>query len=107
MRRARRPRLPRILPKALAFAIAVPLGLAAGASPARPDGMTRAIDYLTIAANEGGSSGGHAAIRFGEETFHFLDFINKTGIECFVEITRLTHIAGELLRFSAVRIVTV
>ena len=29
------------------------------------------VDYLYIHANEGGSSGGHAAIRFGEWTFDF------------------------------------
>jgi hypothetical protein len=32
---------------------------------------TRLVDYLYIAANEGGSSGGHAAIRFERETYHF------------------------------------
>jgi len=32
---------------------------------------THAVDYLTLRANEGGSAGGHAAIRFGAETFHF------------------------------------
>ena len=30
-----------------------------------------AIDYLYADANEGGASGGHAAIRFGDEVFHF------------------------------------
>ena len=29
------------------------------------------LDYLMIRGNEGGSAGGHAAIRFGDETFHF------------------------------------
>lgn len=29
------------------------------------------IDYLYVDANEGGASGGHAAIRFGDEVFHF------------------------------------
>lgn len=29
------------------------------------------IDYLYVEANEGDSSGGHVAIRFGDETFHF------------------------------------
>ena len=32
---------------------------------------TRFIDYLHVEANEGGSSGGHVALRFGPETFHF------------------------------------
>ena len=31
----------------------------------------RTIDYLSVEANEGDSSGGHAALRFGNETFHF------------------------------------
>ena len=31
----------------------------------------RFIDYLYIEANEGGSSGGHVALRFDSETFHF------------------------------------
>ena len=29
------------------------------------------VDYLYVDANEGGASGGHAAIRFGDEVFHF------------------------------------
>jgi hypothetical protein len=37
---------------------------AAGDAPAH-------FDYLYIVANEGGSSGGHTAIRFGEQVFHF------------------------------------
>src|SRR6516165_6134528 len=32
---------------------------------------TSFIDYLYIEANEGDSSGGHVALRFGDETFHF------------------------------------
>ena len=32
---------------------------------------TKPFDYLYIEANEGGSSGGHAAIRFGERVYHF------------------------------------
>ncbi len=31
----------------------------------------RTIDFVYIEANEGGSSGGHTAIRFGDETYHF------------------------------------
>ena len=31
----------------------------------------RVVEYLHIEANEGGSSGGHVALRFGDETFHF------------------------------------
>jgi hypothetical protein len=35
------------------------------------DQSGRFMDYLYVEANEGDSSGGHAAIRFGNETFHF------------------------------------
>jgi len=31
----------------------------------------RFVDYLYIEANEGGSSGGHVALRLGNETYHF------------------------------------
>ena len=45
-------------------------------------------------------------VGFSEETFHFLDLANKASVQCFVEITGLPHICAELLRFSAIRIVT-
>src|SRR5262245_30996704 len=32
---------------------------------------TRSIDYLYVESNEGGSSGGHVALRLGERVFHF------------------------------------
>jgi hypothetical protein len=31
----------------------------------------RFVDYVYVEANEGGSSGGHTAIRFGDATYHF------------------------------------
>jgi hypothetical protein len=34
-------------------------------------GPGRTIDYVYVEANEAGSSGGHAAIRFGDRVFHF------------------------------------
>lgn len=40
-----------------------PAGIEATAAPS--------VDYLYIDANEGSSAGGHTAIRFGTETFHF------------------------------------
>src|SRR5262245_28987420 len=44
--------------------------LASGALPAFAyDGP--AVEYLYVEANEGGSSGGHVALRLGEEVFHF------------------------------------
>ncbi|MEM7410161.1 MAG: hypothetical protein AAF430_08015 [Myxococcota bacterium] len=47
------------------FALLVCLGLAS------PAAALSSFDYLYIEANEGGSSGGHTAIRFGEHTYHF------------------------------------
>jgi hypothetical protein len=44
---------------------------AAGLLGAAPASARLALDYLAIRGNEGGSAGGHAAIRFGAETFHF------------------------------------
>jgi len=45
---------------------------------------TRSIEYLYVEANEGDSSGGHTAIRFENQTFHFQN--NPTGI---IRIRRL------------------
>ena len=65
------------------FGAAVGLALALLASPASAfapphpaatagvDRDLRFVDYLYIRANEGGSSGGHTAIRFGASVFHF------------------------------------
>ena len=47
------------------------------------------------------------AVGFGEQAFHFFDFIYEAGIHRFVEVTRLAQICDELLRLTAVRIVTV
>ncbi len=52
---------------ALAAAGAVLLALPASAQ-AEP---TQSVDYLYIQANEGSSSGGHAALRIGDWTYHF------------------------------------
>lgn len=49
-------------------AVAIAALVLSGAAFASP---SRSVDYLYIEANEGGSSGGHAAIRFGNETYHF------------------------------------
>ena len=45
--------------------------LLAGLSPAAAAETTRSVEYLYIEANEGGSSGGHVALRLGDEVFHF------------------------------------
>ena len=44
---------------------------AAAMLAAAPASARLQLDYLAIRSNEGGSAGGHAAIRFGDETFHF------------------------------------
>jgi hypothetical protein len=46
------------------------LAAVAFARPA-PASPPRFVDYLYIEANEGGSSGGHVALRFDDETYHF------------------------------------
>lgn len=49
--------------------LVVALLLCQGAAHAAPGAST--LEYLYVEANEGDSSGGHAALRFGRETFHF------------------------------------
>jgi hypothetical protein len=39
--------------------------------PAPGWGADRVLDYLYVDANEGGSSGGHAGVRVGDDVFHF------------------------------------
>jgi len=45
--------------------------LAASSTPAVASDDEAAFDYFYIVANEDGSSGGHAAIRFGDDVYHF------------------------------------
>jgi hypothetical protein len=51
-----------------AFLPAILLAVAAAASP-----RARPVEYLHVLANEGGASGGHVAIRFGDDVFDFRD----------------------------------
>ena len=53
----------------LALAAAPATGDERVSTPAGQD--LRHFDYLYVEANEGGSSGGHAGIRFGDDTYHF------------------------------------
>jgi len=68
---------------------------------------THAVDYLTLRANEGGSAGGHAAIRFGAETFHFehADGLLRLGRE---DSQRFQHVYRDLenrdIELSRVRV---
>jgi hypothetical protein len=52
------------------FALLTAVFVAGPASAGSPT-ETRTVDYLHVAANEGGSSGGHVAIRFDDWTYHF------------------------------------
>ncbi|MGH7787881.1 MAG: hypothetical protein ACRERC_13485, partial [Candidatus Binatia bacterium] len=51
--------------RAVGAAVALAVWVAAGAHAAPT------VDYLYAEANEGGSSGGHVALRLAHETFHF------------------------------------
>jgi len=65
----RRPARPAaLLPCLLAFLIAFVIAHPAAAAW---------IEYLVIEANEGGSSGGHAAIRFAERAYHFQNTLGQ------------------------------
>lgn len=57
-----------IPPRARAAILVAALSLLALASPVR---AAREIDYLYMDGSEGGGSGGHAAIAFGDRVFHF------------------------------------
>jgi hypothetical protein len=53
---------------ASAFALVVVAEAACAVAEETP---TRTFEYLYVDANEGGSSGGHVAIRFGDEVYHY------------------------------------
>lgn len=61
-------RLCHALPGLLALSALLP-------TPARPEATSAdasaSFDYFYVEANEGGSAGGHAAMRFGGDTYHF------------------------------------
>jgi hypothetical protein len=52
----------------LPFALVV---VAQAASALAEETPTRTFEYLYVDANEGGSSGGHVAVRFGDEVYHY------------------------------------
>lgn len=53
----------------------IPIGLLAcslaGAAVATPDGRSR-VEFISVEANTGGSSGGHAALRIGDSVYHYM-----------------------------------
>lgn len=65
------------------------------------------FEYLHVEANEGGSSGGHAAIRLGDEVFHFqhhaggLLRLHRVGAEAFLhDYARLANRAVHVQRVA-------
>ena len=48
-----------------------PLIVSSAAPAAAEETPPRTFEYLYVDANEGGSSGGHVAIRFGDEVYHY------------------------------------
>jgi hypothetical protein len=77
-----------------ALAISALLLMASGSATAVTPG--RQVEYLYINANEGTASGGHAAIRFGDQVFHFehrapgILVLARDGFE------RFRHLYGDL-----------
>lgn len=55
----------------LVVPLAALLLLRVSAQAAEPQAERRVIEYLSVEANEGGSSGGHAAVRFDDVVYHF------------------------------------
>lgn len=58
--------------------------------------LTRTINYLYVEANEGDSSGGHTALRFEKQTFHFQH--EQPGIVRIrrIDATAFTHLYAKL-----------
>ena len=43
----------------------------------------------------------------GEQAFYVFDFVDETGIDCFIEVTRRSQMRVEFLRLTAVGIVMI
>lgn len=56
----------------LGFAFALALASAAGGAPAHEPADGRSIQYLHVEAGSGTSGGGHAAVRIGDTTYHYV-----------------------------------
>ena len=82
--------MPRLSVVAVVALVVLTTGLVA-AAPARAGELDASIDYLYIEANEGGASGGHAAVRLGDRTYHF-----QYAASGYLEISR--HDSAEFLR---------
>lgn len=78
------------------YALAITVLLVLASAPATAAAPARQVEYLYINASEGSASGGHAAIRFGDQVFHFehrapgILVLARDGFE------RFRHLYGDL-----------
>lgn len=78
------------------YALAITVLLVVASAPATAAAPARRVEYLYINASEGSASGGHAAIRFGDQVFHFehrapgILVLARDGFE------RFRHLYGDL-----------
>jgi len=78
------------------YALAITVLLVAASASATAAAPARLVEYLYINASEGSASGGHAAIRFGDQVFHFehrapgILVLARDGFE------RFRHLYGDL-----------
>jgi len=73
----------------IAILLAMSSGPAAAESP-------RFVDYLYINASEGSASGGHVALRFGDEVFHFEHRSPGILVLARAQFARFRHLYGDL-----------
>ena len=73
--------------------IAILLVMSSGPAAAEPP---RFIDYLYINASEGSASGGHVALRFGDQVFHFEHRPPGILVLARGEFERFRHLYGDL-----------
>ena len=68
------------------------LAIASGPAAAEP----RFLDYLYINASEGSASGGHVALRFGDQVFHFEHRPPGLLVLARAQFARFRHLYGDL-----------
>ncbi|HEY7540719.1 MAG TPA: hypothetical protein VIF11_11295 [Methylomirabilota bacterium] len=73
--------------------IAVLLAMSSGPAAGEPP---RFVDYLYINASEGSASGGHVALRFGDEVFHFEHRPPGILVLARAKFERFRHLYGDL-----------
>jgi hypothetical protein len=73
--------------------IAILLAMSSGPAAAEPP---RFVDYLYINASEGSASGGHVALRFGDQVFHFEHRPPGLLVLARARFERFRHLYGDL-----------